>query len=128
MQVYGAKEIVSMGGEPTGKYHYGCSDSSGTYPIGYCAQGCPGHDTADEARSHQRQYEIEQEADRFEDVDTQKKCLVCGTWTTLRVKVGHTFTQMYALCAEHDSVEELDKVVPARTIQEPQIAPKSLES
>lgn len=38
------------------RWHYTSSNKrSGTYPVGACADNCPGHDTAEEARAHYKE-------------------------------------------------------------------------
>ena len=42
-----------------GKWRYTNMNDGQVWPEGYCAQDCPGHDTADEARQHQTEYELD---------------------------------------------------------------------
>jgi len=57
MEIHGPRQIA--GGPNKGKWHYTLGTDepvSGPYPIGHCANGCPGHDTEDGAIQHYREY------------------------------------------------------------------------
>jgi len=43
---------ICLGGCPAGLYHYVCYvyPSNDVAPVGYCAEGCPGHSSKDGAR------------------------------------------------------------------------------
>lgn len=71
---------------------------------------CPGHDTAEEAIEHNRQYEIDH-AREFETEDEQRKCKVCGTWTTKGlVSSGGRICGLHEyLCDEHRNRDGLDQ-------------------
>jgi hypothetical protein len=54
MNHYAPRQL--QGGPSAGKWHYTClNDRTGVFASGACADGCPGHDTAEEACEHERQ-------------------------------------------------------------------------
>lgn len=103
-------------GPQAGKWHFTTMNRrTGTRPIGYCAEGCPGHDTAKEAREHYRQYRLDKEL-RFVDdnpkADTKHRCEVdgCENFTSGRIDIGAWLT-WYA-CAEHRNRENAEVLYP----------------
>lgn len=48
--------MVDKDGNPTGLWRYTCRNDSQIWAVGFCAQGCPGHDSPEGAYEHQRQY------------------------------------------------------------------------
>lgn len=104
-------------GENTGKWHYTTHNRRlGTAPIGYCANDCPGHGTAEEARDHYRQYMLDKRL-RFypepEDPIAKYRCEAvggCGNYTAAHAELGawhHWF-----LCDEHRTRAEVEKLYP----------------
>ncbi len=55
MNYYGPREIT-RDDKPTGLFHYTCRNDGRIWPIGPCADGCPGHKTAEEACEHYREF------------------------------------------------------------------------
>jgi len=107
-----ARQIDPQADRPdAGKWRYTTSNRRvGTYAIGYCADGCPGHDTPEEAEAHQREYELDR-CLRLDGryVDAQHKCVVCNEWTQ---GFAH-FVPMgahYDLCDEHRTREQVEKL------------------
>jgi hypothetical protein len=94
-----------------GKWHYTSENDGNIHAIGYCAQGCPGHDTAEEACAHYRAYLLEQRA-RFDGAlhGEQRPCAVCGAWTQGVVSIDGWHT--YVLCDDHRTPEHLEKIYP----------------
>src|SRR5690242_13691721 len=100
-----------------GRWDYTCQNSAGTFPIGYCSgpevakydktnehlgkDHDDGHATSAEAHACHRQYELDQHVGFHEREDTQKKCLICGAWTTKRALVGCEIQKEYELCEAH---------------------------
>lgn len=37
-------------------WHYTCANDDFIYPVGYCADNCPGHATEQEAKDHYKEY------------------------------------------------------------------------
>ena len=101
-------------GSNAGKWHYTTHNKRlGTRPIGYCAENCPGHDTAEEAREHYRQYRLDKELlfhDDHENPRTLHKCehAGCEEYTSGSATMGPYL--FWYLCSEHrtrDAVEIL---------------------
>jgi hypothetical protein len=106
---YAAREIADSDGVGTGLYRYTCYNRRiGTFAVGYCAQGCPGHPTKEDACEHQKQYLLDTTL-RLDNqmAGMQQQCIVdgCGEWTQKYALVDHT-TQ-YVLCDEHRTREEV---------------------
>jgi len=58
MNYYQPRELT-RDGKGIGKYHFTCKNDNQVWPVGYCADGCEGHDTEDAAREHYRQYLVD---------------------------------------------------------------------
>lgn len=131
-------------GPSVGKWHYVCSHQTGTYAIGNCSKWttcdecvgrpfgsscakcngsktmlhphpCPGHDTAEQACAHQREYVLST-ADFVPDDPKATKlehCLICGTWTSGYAVYGQGRIFRHSLCFAHCNKESLDKLAPA---------------
>jgi hypothetical protein len=68
---------------------------------------CLGHDTAEEACEHQRQYEIDKV--RYStDKHTQRKCQICESWTQNLAWLDYN---VYYLCENHCNRDSLEKIV-----------------
>ncbi len=109
MEVYGPKEIA-RDGKPTGLWHYCYSNSASIWPIGYCAEGCPGHNSPEEAESHYHEYVLNNEVRRFTVPDTQQKCVICGDWTHHRAQIGRHHAHCFVLCQAHNTPETIRKL------------------
>lgn len=71
---------------------------------------CQGHNTANEAIEHYRQYKLDKSEVRV-DPDVQKKCELCGTWTQKFMDFGaNGWFDQYYLCEEHCNKEGLDSL------------------
>jgi hypothetical protein len=74
---------------------------------GYCATGCMGHESAEEALAHHLQYQLDREADFWlERRDAPRACEMCGTQTTLRARLGRG-TGLFVLCTKHQTTGSL---------------------
>ncbi len=100
--------------EGDGKWHYTSHNKrTGTYPIGYCADGCPGHDTAEDAAEHYRQYLLDNL--RFTDDDpnasSQHRCEAegCDVFTSGAADAPGCMTR--TLCAAHRNREAVDALL-----------------
>ena len=83
---------------PNGKWHFTTTRDGSTVAVGGCADGCPGHDTADGAREHYRDYIVARA--RFGvEMREQLKCRVCGERTYLAVTAIPR--QLVPLCGDH---------------------------
>jgi hypothetical protein len=86
---------------------------------GYCAAGCAGHDTREEALAHQLQYQLERETDLWLDRRAPTaRCEICGEATTLRARLGRK-TKLFVLCTRHQSTSSLQVLSRRRAEQPP---------
>jgi hypothetical protein len=69
---------------------------------------CPGHDTAEEACEHYRQYQLDTARYNGHDAESQEKCAVCQEWTQEYAVVDGW--HHYRLCDKHRNREGLEKV------------------
>ena len=90
--------------------------------IGYCAQGCPGHESSDAALTHHLQYQLDREANLWLERQQAQACEICGVPTTLRARLGRG-TKPYALCADHQSSSSLQTLFRRYTAQTTAVAP-----
>lgn len=65
-----------------------------------------GHATAEEAVDCYEEYLLDHYLHEADSQDEQRKCEVCGTWTTRQMHVRYTIA---ALCPEHATREEMKK-------------------
>ena len=112
MRYYKALEKKSADGDGhSGIWHYTMTLDKRTVPARACANGCPGHASADEAYAHERARRIE--ALRFDGkTDTWLTCLVkdCGNPTKSYAHIpGHL--QHYPLCSDHLSHSFIDDLI-----------------
>lgn len=101
-------------GAETGKWYTVVIERQGTRRVGYCALGCPGHDSSAEALAHHLQYQLDREADLWlERRAAPRDCEICGEPTTLRARLGRD-TQLFTLCRQHQSTTSLQKLFQQR--------------
>jgi hypothetical protein len=74
--------------------------------VGYCARGCAGHASSEEALAHHFQFQLDRETDLWMVRTDDRKCEICGTSTALRARLGRD-TKLFALCGEHQSSSNL---------------------
>jgi hypothetical protein len=77
-----------------------------THRIGYCARGCPGHESSVAALTHHLQFLLDRETDLWLSRQQAGACEICGVPTTLRARLGRD-TKPHVLCAEHQSSRSL---------------------
>src|SRR5262249_23686400 len=102
-----------FGGQPSSLYHYGCYvfPANELSPVGYCAQSCPGHATAAEAREHYRQFLLDRFARFNGRFSIPSICCVCGQTATHYGWVGYPHAwDAYGLCALHLNRKGLEQV------------------
>jgi hypothetical protein len=93
-----------------------------TRRTGYCAVGCPGHETAEEALAHHLQYQLDREADFWlERRDAAAECEICGARTTLRARLGRD-TRLFVLCTRHQTTNSLQTLFQQRALAHAQSA------
>ena len=117
MNHYKPREITKEG-KPTGLFHYTCRNDNQIWPVGPCADGCPGHATTDEAREHYRQWLIDGITFYAETQEWPKeKCESEGCnqqatfWGVSRNEPGQ-FNQR-RFCKDHATKEEMAKFIDA---------------
>jgi len=113
MNYYAARELTSKDGSSTGLWHYTRMNDHVIWPTGYCAQGCAGHDTAEEAEDHQRQYWLDTASYTSKLDRTQERCEYpsCGEWTQYIARYGEGKMSMKILCERHCNRDGLDAVL-----------------
>lgn len=109
MNYYEARELRDEKGEGTGRWHYTVRNDGRIWPVGYCADGCPGHESAEAACEHQREYELANL--RQITYAGWTDCQVCGAPTKAGVEHGPGIGHPIALCDEHRTPEVIDGLV-----------------
>ncbi len=100
MNYYGPREVDGRDGRGSGRYHFTSKNDYRTEPVGYCAEGCAGHETAHEAREHFRQYLVNERVDfRVNHMKRPERCKICAEWTLSYARVEAW--DYYPLCQEH---------------------------
>ena len=94
-------------GDDAGKWYTVVIERKGVRRTGYCALGCSGHESSDEALAHHLQYQLDRESDLWLERRAQAlDCQVCGQQTTLRARLGRD-TKLFVLCRDHQSTNSL---------------------
>ncbi len=106
-------------GADAGKWYTVVIERQGARRVGYCALGCPGHDSSDEALAHHLEYQLDRETDLWlERRSAPRDCEICGEPTVLRARLGRgRDTQLFALCRQHQSTISLQKLFQQRARQ-----------
>jgi len=106
---YGPRELQDGDGKGTGLWHYTVRNDDRIWPVGYCRDDCPGHQSADGARAHQRRYEL----DNLRHVTYRgwTDCEVCGAATKRAIEHGPGIGRDIALCDEHYNAETWEPLV-----------------
>jgi hypothetical protein len=102
-------------GDNAGKWRYTSMNDGQVWAIGYCANGCPGHDTKDEAREHYRQWQLDtklQFHDGPADPDTLRRCEAdgCTEHTAGSASMGPWLS--WTLCPAHRTRETVEALYP----------------
>ena len=102
-------------GNQAGKWFTVAIESGGlTHRIGYCARGCPGHESSVAALAHHLQFQLDRETDLWLERQQASACEICGVPTKLRARLGRD-TKPHALCADHQSSHSLRLLFQRRT-------------
>ncbi|MCK9558274.1 MAG: hypothetical protein M0R50_09580 [Candidatus Cloacimonetes bacterium] len=117
MNYYQPREII-RDKKPCGLYHYTCRNDDQIWPVGLCAEDCPGHATPEEAREHWREYLIQGiQFDKITHEWPKDKCQVeeCNEQATM---IGSTKNEPgrfihKLLCDKHATSEEMSKFIDA---------------
>ena len=105
-------------GVDAGRWYAVVVERQGVRRTGYCALGCPGHDTSEDALAHHLQYQLDRETDLWlERRDSPRDCEICGERTTLRARLGRD-TRPFVLCREHQSTSSLQRLYQQRLAQQ----------
>ncbi|MGH8132175.1 MAG: hypothetical protein ACRETP_02925 [Steroidobacteraceae bacterium] len=106
-------------GADAGKWYAVVIERQAVRRTGYCALGCPGHDSSDQALAHHLQYQLDRESDLWLDRRSPPRdCEICGEPTTLRARLGRD-TKLFVLCREHQSTHSLQKLHQQRLALQP---------
>lgn len=110
MNYYDAREMRQEDGTPSGRWHYTAQHDNAVFPVGYCAQSCPGHASPEEAREHYRRYLLD--SARYDGflAEEQRRCEACGAWTQGDAYIPLVM-ERHVLCEEHRTREVLDQVM-----------------
>jgi hypothetical protein len=95
---------ICLGGGQAGLYHFCCHvyPTNAIAPVGYCAEGCPGHSTKEEAREHYRRYLIDRFGRYQRKCASPSSCSACGQIATHQAWVEyHNEWETYPLCQTH---------------------------
>lgn len=91
-----------------GRWHFTVSTVGGHVPAGACAHGCPGHDSAEEAYSHEFAHRLA--TAKFLVAIDPTRCRVSGCiFTTKRAALAGE--QLFPLCAAHHDRKSLAGLV-----------------
>jgi hypothetical protein len=106
-------------GADTGNWFAIIVEPQQTRRAGYCARGCAGHSSREEALAHYLQFQLDCEADLWlERRSSPSGCEICGEITTLRARLGRN-TKLFVLCREHQSTSSLQALFRRRVAREP---------
>ena len=115
MNYYQARELLKDG-KGTGLWHYTCMNDSAVWPVGNCANGCPGHATPEEACEHQRQYLMDKAVYRGPKQEPwpKHKCALetCNSEATHLIDIPGTMRH-WDVCAEHANRDALASLMPS---------------
>jgi hypothetical protein len=109
-------------GADAGKWYAVVIEQKAVRRAGYCALGCAGHASSEDALAHLLQYQLDRQTDLWLDRRGDQDCEICGDPTTLRARVGRN-TKLIVLCQQHQSTHSLQKVL-QRRLQTPITAPE----
>lgn len=105
MNYYEAREI-KKDGEGTGLFHFTAMNDGDIWAVGYCASGCEGHDTPEQANGHYHEYRLDHLLVLDgNDPSTQKRCAVCDVWTTGYARLDEI--EVFPLCGDHRTRESV---------------------
>lgn len=104
-------------GDETGRWFTVVLERKIARRIGYCAFGCAGHDSSEDALAHHLQYQLDRETDLWLDRRTLGgKCEMCNEHTTLHARLGRG-TKLFRLCKTHHTTNSLKSLFRERVTQ-----------
>jgi len=117
MNYYAARQVDPKADRPdAGKWRYTSMRDGSIWPVGACAEGCVGHDTAEQAYEHQRQWLLSQlrvgEAARSVSRYAPGKCCCCDAVATHEAYIaGEPVGYTFRVCDEHNNRESLEPLI-----------------
>jgi hypothetical protein len=96
-----------------GIWHYTAMNDHRIWPVGYCADGCLGHATKEEAEDHYQQWRLDTAHYDGRMSNQQRRCEVCQAWTDGYASIEPGFATLYILCDDHRNRDELAKLLPS---------------
>jgi hypothetical protein len=111
-------------GADAGKWYAVVIERQAVRRAGYCAIGCSGHPSSDEALAHYLQYQLDRQTDLWLERRSAQDCEVCGDPTTMRARLGRN-TKLFVLCQEHQSTHSLQTVLRQRLSRQQSAVPAS---
>ncbi|MGQ0835189.1 MAG: hypothetical protein ACT4O5_09765 [Gammaproteobacteria bacterium] len=107
----------SADGPDEGKWYMMAVEAKVARRIGYCATGCDGHETKEDALDHYLRFQLDRESDLWLDRrSTPLECEICGDTTTLRARLGRN-SKLFVLCGKHQSTSSLQELFRRRATQ-----------
>jgi hypothetical protein len=103
------RQIMQSDGSPSGKWHYTSMNDKVIRPVGYCAHGCDGHDTPEEAAEHQRQYMLATNLALDWQTSEWRECVICGDLTKRHAAIPLEY-KTWPLCDRHRTAETVAKL------------------
>ena len=70
-----------------------------------------GHNSSAEAEACYLNFLLDQEIKFHEEVDTQKRCKMCGVWTTGYGSLGREIPRRWPLCKTHQTRKSIEELV-----------------
>jgi hypothetical protein len=105
-------------GDDAGKWFTVAIEQKTVRRIGYCAMGCAGHDSSDDALTHHLQYQLDRETDLWLDRrGLGGQCELCSEQTTLHARLGRG-TRLFRLCHAHHTTSSLKILFRKRAAQQ----------
>jgi hypothetical protein len=110
MWYFAAREITKDG-KPVGLYHFTSMHDGLVTAEGYCAMGCDGHTTAEEACEHYRQYMLKE--GKWHKLNYENiifHCKICGAWTNCSMSLGWAMSN-FDLCPLHQDMSYIEQLL-----------------
>src|ERR1043166_3121370 len=121
MNYYQPREIAGPDGKGTGRWHYSVRNDDWIRPVGYCADGCRGHETREGAYEHQTAYMLDHELrldGNYDGVQCPCEAVIesgarvgqkCEAWTSSFAEVGRP-GRRFSLCDLHRNRDVVAKL------------------
>ena len=106
-----AREAKGENGKGSGLWRFTQRNDNQIWAIGYCAEDCAGHDTAEGAERHWYDYEMDHARYDVAFSGAQYPCVVCQAWTAMGARLPDGY-ETHVLCDEHRNRAGLDQIRP----------------